>query len=536
MNQLLLDMNICKNESKFFEEQFNNAKIEIEDLKNEYTAEKDQMLQDIINFENRIEDLNNEKEKLNNQILMLIKNCNQYKEDKKFDKLTINDMKQTISKHLNEIYELKKENELLLKKNNVLDNNNENLRSTLQSRARKNTHKYSSYKLTDKNKNLDNYLYFTQDREDKEDNFEFNNMKKNMNFDFNENFQNLKDIEDSKESFTIEKLQTEIGSLDSIYANNLFNTDFMSLEKNESNMKDFLKIEYNESNNDKFKTSRKNDKKKILTFDENILTTSNEDNLIRNLRRNDINSNISMQENNYINLKVPKTPNKSLSSKMVKSFYNHISDIIKKEVKDTNTKSNGDNDKITYKRTIKINNCFSIANKNQISNQLSNHIINNNNESEVKDDNKDFNLNLITNSGILKNKYISNIDENTIISPSDLRLIESNAYLRIQKEFQFTLNSIYSDSSFFYRLVDYCKANSIFADYFVLLNKKKSYEKAVKNNVEFCLYGKYIISEVENIINSLGINIDDILKKNLSMKKKKNELDLNSTLRTKNFI
>lgn len=191
-----------------------------------------------------------------------------------------------------------------------------------------------------------------------------------------------------------------------------------------------------------------------------------------------------------------------------------------------NDNNDNKNDNFTYKRMIKPNNCFSIANKQSISN-----------DSEIKNSEGGFNLNLITNSskGILKNKYPIN-DDNTIISPSDLKLIESNAYLRINKEIQFTLLSSYSDSCFFFRLVDYCKANSIFTDYFVLLNKKKTYEKALKNNVEFCLYGKFIISEVENIINSLGINLDDILKKNIANKKKKNEIDLNTTLRNKSFI
>lgn len=93
----------------------------------------------------------------------------------------------------------------------------------------------------------------------------------------------------------------------------------------------------------------------------------------------------------------------------------------------------------------------------------------------------------------------------TIITASEIKRVYNIILFKVVSEIRITLHASYPDSGFFDKMIDYCKMNSSAPDYFVLLNKSRLFKKAQDLKVEFFNYGRFIISEIDEITKTMGI-------------------------------
>lgn len=112
----------------------------------------------------------------------------------------------------------------------------------------------------------------------------------------------------------------------------------------------------------------------------------------------------------------------------------------------------------------------------------------------------------------------------TIITASEIKRVYNIILFKVVSEIRITFQANYPDSAFFDKMIDYCKMNSSVPDYYVLLNKSRLFKKALDLKVEFFNYGRFIISEIEEITKTMGIkNNNKSMMKTQTKVTKKND-------------
>lgn len=101
-------------------------------------------------------------------------------------------------------------------------------------------------------------------------------------------------------------------------------------------------------------------------------------------------------------------------------------------------------------------------------------------------------------------RIVTTTNASTNFTQSELRKYwESQA--RICYELSIELTSSYSDYSFFSRLFELYRLNNSNPDHFILINRSRLYNKAKERRVPFFKFGDFIMSELDNTLETLNI-------------------------------